>query len=86
METLKNIVLATRYVSHAFYASLNTLLSSSVTVFCNFYNIMRLHIYPNLQVNKNEGFVFDVAVTLEMIFNALCFASSEERFSKLELK
>jgi len=64
MDTLENIMSATRYVSHAFYTSLNTLLSSGVTVFCSFYNIMRLHIYSNLQFNTNERFVFDVAVTL----------------------
>ena len=64
MDTSENIVFSTRYFSQEFYASLNTLLISGVTVFCNFYNIMRPHIYSNLQMNTNERSVFDVAVTL----------------------
>jgi len=47
METSENIVSATGYVSHAFYASPNTFLSSGVTVFSNFSNIVRLKSYSN---------------------------------------
>jgi hypothetical protein len=65
METSENIMSATGYVSHAFYVSPNTFLSSGVTVFSNFSNIMRLKFIPTSSLKQVGG----LYMTLQYIVN-----------------